>query len=65
MSFRPMVKVNGQWCGNALRFETEREARENACDLFGRWMLCEDYRADPTDEPANYRWVDNKLEQIK
>jgi hypothetical protein len=53
MSYRPMVYVGGGWAGNALRFATEEEARASACDLYSRWTLCEDYRADPSDDPVN------------
>ena len=64
MSFKPMVYVQGEWAGNALRFATEDEALANANDLFGRWMLVEKVRVDPSDDPVNYRWVDNKLEAV-
>lgn len=60
-SYRPMVLVQGQWAGNALRFATFQEASENACDLFSRWTLPTDYRVDESDDPVNYRWVDGRL----
>jgi len=63
MSYRPMVYVGGGWAGNALRFATEEEARASACDLFSRWTLCEDYRADPSDDEVNYVW-DNGLKEV-
>jgi len=56
-----MVLVNGQWCGNALRFATYQEAYENAVDLFSRWIVPSDHRVDESDDPVNYRWVDGKL----
>jgi hypothetical protein len=30
---------SGEWCGNALRFDTADEARAYALDLSSRWML--------------------------
>ena len=63
MSYRPMVYVGGGWAGNALRFATEEEARASACDLYSRWTLCEDYRADPSDDEVNYAW-DNGLKEV-
>jgi hypothetical protein len=64
MSYRPMVYVGGGWAGNGLRFATEEEARASACDLYSRWTLCEDYRADPSDDPVNYVW-DNGLKEVQ
>jgi hypothetical protein len=63
MSYRPMVYVGGGWAGNGLRFATEEEARASACDLYSRWTLCEDYRADPSDDEVNYVW-DNGLKEV-
>ena len=40
MSYKPQVKVNGEWNGNGLRFATMEEAASRAKDLFGRWTLC-------------------------
>lgn len=64
MSFKPMVYVQGEWAGNALRFETNQEAYDNARDLMGRWLLVENFRVDESDDPVNYRWVDGKLQGI-
>jgi hypothetical protein len=63
MSYRPMVCVDGKWAGNGLRFATEEEARASACDLFGRWTLCTDYRADESDDEVNYAW-DKGLKEV-
>jgi hypothetical protein len=52
MSYKPQVKVNGEWNGNGLRFATEEEAERSANDLFGRWTLCTDHRAEESDEPV-------------
>ena len=61
MSFRPMVLVQGEWSGNALRFATKEEALTSARDLFSRWMLVEDCRADESADPVNYRIDENGL----
>jgi hypothetical protein len=68
VSYRPEVKVhpdNEKWCSNALRFATEAEAFENARALAGRWLLVTDWRAAPSDDPVNYRWVDGQLEPVE
>jgi hypothetical protein len=65
MSFKPMVLVQGEWAGNALRFATEDEALANAENLMGRWMLVEDFRAAESSDPVNYAWVDSKLVEVK
>lgn len=65
MSYKPMVYVQREWAGNALRFATYDEALDNARELMGRWMLVEDYRADESTDPVNYRWIDGKLESAE
>lgn len=61
MSYRPMVQVSGKWAGNALRFATREEAECSARDLYLRWTLCEDSRADESDDPVNYAWKDGNV----
>lgn len=64
-NWRPMVKVDDEkFYGNSLVFATREEAEDNARDLMRRWMVVTDTRADPTEEPVNYRWADGKLERI-
>jgi len=63
-NWRPMVCVHREWCGNSLVFASKKEAEDSAIDLMMRWTLVTDHRADPTDQPVNYRWVDGKLERI-
>lgn len=63
-SFRPMVYVQGEWAGNALRFATEQEAVDSARDLMQRWTLVEDYRADPSEDAVNYSYIDRKLVRL-
>ena len=56
MSWRPMVSTGSTFDGNALRFATEQEALDSAQNLYQRWTLCVDYRAEQSDDPVNYRW---------
>ena len=56
MSFRPMVSTGGAFAGNALRFATREEAEASARDLYGRWTLVLDHRADESDDPVNCEW---------
>jgi len=65
MSWKPEVKVNGQWSRNALVFATEEEATASAQDLFNRWLTTAGYRAVEVDEPVNYALVDGKLVDMK
>ena len=65
VNYRPMVFVENKWNGNALVFATKKEAEANARELMQRWMLVTDTRADETDAPVNYRWIDGKLERIE
>ena len=64
MSFRPMVLVQGEWSGNALRFATKEEAEANAADVFRRWTSPTEYRVEESTDPVNYRWVDGKAERV-
>jgi hypothetical protein len=56
MSYRPMVKVGNEWAGNGIRFATRKEAEASARDLYGRWTLCVDHRADESDDEVNCAW---------
>lgn len=63
-SFKPEVQTAGngdKWTGNALRFATRSEARENVADLESRWMLVTGTRVVESDDPVNYRWTLNGL----
>jgi hypothetical protein len=66
MSWKPEVQTDntGNWYDNALRFETEQEAYENAADLAWRWTSVRDYRAAQSSDPINYSYIDRKLEVI-
>lgn len=53
------------WTGNGLRFATAAEALAYAEDLQSRWMGCEkgaeNRRAEPSEDPVSYRWIDGRL----
>lgn len=56
-SWKPEVKLgDDEWGDNALRFATEKEAKEAGRELMSRWMVVQDYRATPTADPVNYRF---------
>jgi hypothetical protein len=66
MSWKPEVIADntGKWCGNGLRFATEKEAHENAHDLMMRWMAVKEYRAAPSDDPVNYSYEGRTLRAV-
>lgn len=50
MSYKAEVIADssGQWCGNALRFATRKEAEDNVADLMMRWLAVRETRVvDP------------------
>jgi hypothetical protein len=57
MCFKPEVIADssGKWTGNALRFETEQEAKTYVDDLMMRWTLVRDTRIVTSEEPENAR----------
>lgn len=61
MSWKPEVYVPGEdkWHGNGLCFATEEEALRWGCDLLGRWFVPTEYRAVESEEPVNYRVLDD------
>jgi len=62
MSWKPEVIADnsGKWVSNALRFATEKEARDSVNDLACRWMLVREWRAAPSNDPVNYRRVNGR-----
>ena len=66
MSFKPEVTTGSDptFYGNALAFATEQEAKDNAHDLFMRWMLCTGHRAVESDEPVSHTYVDGVLAAV-
>jgi hypothetical protein len=65
MSYKPEVLVQGQWSQNNLAFATYEEAEQSAKDLFSRWMLVTDCRAVESDQPVNYKIVDNVMSAVE
>jgi hypothetical protein len=66
-SFKPEVIADssGTWAGNALRFETELEAKTYVEELAMRWIMVRDTRVVPSADPVNYRIVDGRLERLE
>jgi len=65
-NWRPMVEVDGRdWVGNSLVFATKEEAEGNARSLKSRWISVTNTRADPTEKPVNYRWIDNEMVRVE
>ena len=56
---------SGQFCGNAMRFETKEEAELYAKDLMGRWILVTEWRVVKSKDPVNYQIKDNKLTSVE
>lgn len=49
-----MMKCQGEWAGNALRFATHEEAAASALDLYSRWTVPSEWRVDESTDPVNY-----------
>jgi len=65
-SWKPEVQTDdtGKWYGNGLRFATEQEAKDSAHDLMMRWMAVNDTRAEPSDDPPNYSYINRELKAL-
>ncbi len=64
-SFKAEMCVSGEWCSNALRFETEAEADRYATDLFMRWTQPSDKRTVACDDPVTARFPEGgRLEHL-
>jgi hypothetical protein len=66
-SWAPEVSVDasGKWSGNAVRFATKDEAEAWAFDRMMRWTAVRDTRVVESQDPVNYRWIDNQLVRIE
>jgi hypothetical protein len=51
-----MVDDSGEWEGDPLRFETQREALAYARDLDLRWAAVRDKRVVKSEDPVNHSW---------
>ena len=63
MSYRAEVITNGEdaWVSNRLRFATRQEAVEYIHDLKQRWSWVTATRVVESDDPVNYRYINNQL----
>lgn len=54
-SYKVGVKTTGDddWCYNALRFKTEKAAREWGSGLFMRWTAVQEYEVHPSEDDPN------------
>jgi hypothetical protein len=62
-SYAPQVIADNtcKWYGNALRFATKEEAEAQVRDLAARWTSVLDTRVVETDDPVNYRYINDTL----
>ena len=51
-----VVDDSGEWEGDPLRFETQREALAYARDLEFRWSAVRDNRVVKSEDPVNHSW---------
>ena len=51
-----VVDDSGEWEGDPLRFETQREALAYARDLEFRWSAVREKRVVKSEDPVNYSW---------
>ena len=67
VSWKPEVIADssGKWYSNALRFETEEEARASAYELSMRWLAVRDWRASECEDPVTHAIRDGKLVEVK
>jgi hypothetical protein len=69
VAWKPEVIADnsGKWCGNALVFATEQEAKQYVFDLSLRWTMVRDTRVRAVNETVTARIspIDGRLEHIK
>ena len=66
MNYRPELSTDGgkSFGQNAQVFAKKEDAEWMAKDIFGRWFAATDWRVTETEDPVNYRLIDNKLEPV-
>ena len=65
MSYRPMFEFSGgEVQGNSKRFATEFEAKDSAQARFMAWTMPTGFHVIESDDPVNYRRVNNVDEGI-
>ena len=59
MSYRVVVKAKGetQFVGNAIRFDTESEAKAYGKDLESRWMAVSEWKVEASDDPVTHKII--------
>ena len=60
VSFISEIFAGDRYTDDGVRFATEAEAL-----AYGRARAFAAYRATPSNEPVNYRWIDGKLTQAE
>jgi hypothetical protein len=68
MSFKAEVIADntGKWCGNALRFATQAEAKRYVDALAWRWTAVRDTRTVESDDPVDSVCHENgRIEELK
>jgi hypothetical protein len=60
MSFVSEIFSGDHYADDGIRFATKAEAL-----AYGKARTNAAYRAAPSDEPVNYRWIDGKLAQAE
>lgn len=55
---------SGKFVGNALVFETEKEAEDYARDLYSRWTLVREWRVVETTDPVSYTFTTGYASRI-
>jgi hypothetical protein len=60
VSFVAETFVDDRYTDDGIRFATEAEAL-----AYGKTRAYAAYRATPSDEPVNYRWIDGRLERAE
>jgi len=48
--------MRDEWATNACRFATKKEAETAGIELLSRWIVPDDSRAAPSDDPVNYKF---------
>ena len=65
-SYCAMISTDGDsYATNALRFKTETEAHEYACELASRWLAVVDFKIEDREDPITYVMTEGKAVSIR
>ena len=67
MSWKNEVQTAGDgahWSTNAVRFETEEEARVYGLDLASRWTAVTAIKQSESSDPVNYKLANGELTRL-